>query len=393
MLTDIRRRVWYIEARAGNDGDYASEDAASMGSAVLVEIEHRKEPRKFRRYLLTCAHVVRRKLDGSGDWGGPVYDEILCWRPGQGYTRTYKDKRHLGDHPDIYRARLSELSPCGGRPDSLPDELRNGPHDWVLLDIEDPAFQQEGRPLRWSELEEGTEIRIVGYPGGAGLTRHAAGTRFWVNGSIVENLVNGPFGQEHTPEPGMLSLSGVDETRPGMSGGGIFDASSALVGLHRAADDMAMQRNAIAIESVRDSLRSHHQASPTEPSPDDANDFDRRRVIRVIATVLAIAALAAAFWWLARPRDCALQVEVRMQAADRKAQAIDVVRENGFTHSQVLTASGRAQFTLQRMARNELWSFSLRIGGSVSKAIKLTGCPVAPVEHTLEEAHVDLAPQ
>lgn len=188
-----------------------------MGSGVLAEIEHRKKLRSLRRNLLTCAHAVRRKFAGSGDWGGPLHDEILCWQPEQVDTYSFKDKRRLGEHPDIYRATLSDLSPCGGRLDGLPDELRDGPHDWVLLDFEDPAFQKEDRPLRWSDVEQGTDFRIVGYPGGAGLTRHAAGTRMWVNGSIVERLFSGPSSQEQTPEPGMLSLSVVDEPRASMA--------------------------------------------------------------------------------------------------------------------------------------------------------------------------------
>jgi hypothetical protein len=390
LLSDIRRRVWYIEARAGGDGDYASADAASMGSGVLVEIEHRDEPRKVRRYLLTCAHVVRRKLAGSGDWGGPVYDEILCWRPGQGYTRTYADKRRIGEHPDIYRATLSALSPCGGRPDVLPDELRDGPHDWVLLEFEDAAFQKEGRPLRWSDIEDGEEVRIVGYPGGAGLTRHAAGTRTWVNGSIVENLACGPFSQQRTPEPGMLSLSGVDETRPGMSGGGIFDRNGALVGLHRAADDMAMQRNAIAITHIRDALDTRRNAWPTTPTREP---LVSNRARAAIAVVLVLAVGAAGVWELTRPRDCLLTLSVRSTAAGKTARVVDVTRAGGVTDSQLVTPDGSASLDLSRMASREHWSFSLRYDDSASKRVEMTGCPASPGAYELEEAHVRLAPQ
>lgn len=389
-LPDTQRRVWYIEARAGSDGEFASEDAASMGSGALVEIEHRQEPRKFRRYLLTCAHVVRRKIAGSAEWGGPVYDEILCWRPGQGYTRTYKDKRRLGEHPDIYRARLSELSPCGDRAEQLPDELRDGPHDWVLLDFEDPAFQKEGRPLRWSEIGEGEDVRIVGYPGGAGLTRHAAGTRLWVNGSMVENLVSGPFSQEQTPEPGMLSLSGVDETRPGMSGGGIFDRSGALVGLHRAADDMAMQRNAIAITHIRDALDTRSDAWPTTPTRDPIINSG---IWRALAAILILALVGTVSWQFMRPRDCLLGLSVRATSAGKIAQVVDVTREGGMTSSQVLAADGSASLELERMTSREHWSFSLRFDDSASKSIEMSGCPASEGDYELEEAHVVLVPQ
>jgi hypothetical protein len=386
---DIRRRVWYIEARACNEGDHASEDASSMGSAVLVEIEHRDEPRKLRRYLLTCAHVVRRKVAGSGDWGGPVYDEILCWRPGQGYTRTYKDKRRCGEHPDVYRAKLSTLSPCGGQSDGLPEGLRNAPNDWVLLEIEDEAFQQEGRPVRWSEIDEDARVRIVGYPGGAGLSRHAAGTRIWVNGSIVENLVTGPFSQERTPEPGMLSLSGVDETRPGMSGGGIFDASGALVGLHRAADDNAMQRNAIAITHIRDALDTRHNAWPTTPT---APPIGQPWAWRTLAAVLIVGLIATGIWAWARPRDCSLRFEVDTHSPERPARVIDVERGDRTNTSQSLAGNGSASLNLQRMGIREQWKFSVRFDDSPSRPVSMTGCPATTTDFELEEAHVTLAP-
>ncbi len=363
-----------------------------MGSGVLVEIEHRDEPRKVRRYLLTCAHVVRRKPGDAGGWGGPVYDEILCWRPGQGYTRTYKDKRRIGEHPDIYRAKISALSPCGGRPDALPEELRDAPHDWVLLEIEDAAFQKEGRPLRWSEIEDGAEVYIVGYPGGAGLTRHAEGTRIWVSGSIVENLVSGPFGQQRTPEPGMLSLSGVDETRPGMSGGGLFDGNGALVGLHRAADDMSMQRNAIAITHIRDVLDTQRNAWPTTPTREPLIS-NRTRAAMIVGFVLVVALGAAGLWEFTRPRDCLLEFSVRTIPAGKVARVVDVARAGGMTDSQVITPDGSASLDLRRMPPREHWSFSLRFDESASRRVEMIGCPESPGDYELEEAHVELAPQ
>lgn len=387
-IADMRSRVWYIEARSCSPGnDFASEDAASMGSGVLVEIEHRDAPRKVLRYLLTCAHVVRRKIDGSGDWGGPVHDEILCWRPGQGYTRTYLGKRRCGEHPDIHGATLSALSPCGGRPDALPDELRVATNDWVLLEISDPEFQKEGRPLRWSALEDGTLVTIVGYPGGAGLSRHAPGTRIWGSGSLVENLATGPFHQERTPEPGMLSLSGVDETRPGMSGGGLFDAAGALVGLHRAADDMAMQRNAIAITHIRDALDTRSNACPTTPTAEPVPS----KAFRVALGAFVILAIAAALAWsMFGPRECLLQVRV---TATPPARAVDALRGDGVTQSQLLDGDGAALLALERMAPRERWSLSLRFRESDSAKINLIGCPDTSGDYTLEGAHVALAPQ
>jgi hypothetical protein len=385
----MRSQVWYIEARICNDGEFAAEDAASMGSGVLVEIARRDAPSEARRYLLTCAHVVRRKIQGSGDWGGAAYDEILCWRPGQGYTRSYPGKRRCGEHPDIYRARISALSPCGGRKEELPADLRDETDDWVLLEFEDPAFQAEGRPLRWGDIDDDAELHIVGYPGGAGLSKHAAGTRIWGNGSIVENLATGPFSQHRTPRPGMLSLSGADESRPGMSGGGIFNRSGALVGLHRAADDMAMQRNAISIAHIRDFLDTRRNAFPTLPETDPVV---RRWMARLPAAVALLGLLGAGAWHFARARDCSLQIRVQAKAGQASARVIDAERANGVTQSALLPDNGATVLELRQMKSWERWQLSLRFEERSSSAIDLKGCPATSQDHELEEAHVRIDP-
>lgn len=380
----MRDRVWYIEARACDAPDaFATEDAASMGSAVLVEVEHLDEPRRVRRYLLTCAHVVRRR-----GGVGTAWEEILCWRPGRGYTRTYAGKRRCGEHPDIFRARISPLSPCRGVEGEHPADILQAPDDWVLLDVEEPAFQKEGRPVRWSGIDEDDEVYIVGYPGGAGLTKHPPGTTIWTTGSLVENHVSGPFQQRRAPEPGMLSLSGVDETRAGMSGGGIFDDEGALVGLHRAADDMAMQRNAISALHIRDFLDTQRHARPTVPGREPVVPRQWRPAI---AAMLVSAVLAAAGWRVLGPRDCALEVAVK--APGRTPRAVDALRADGTTHSQLLGSDGSARIVLQRLGSGERWSIGIRFDGAASEPVALVGCPsrAADVE-PLENVHVVLAP-
>lgn len=381
----MRERVWYIEARACDAPDaFASEDAASMGSAVLVEVEHRDEPRRVRRYLLTCAHVVRRNGGVGAAW-----EEILCWRPGRGYTRTHAGKRRCGEHPDIFRARIGPLSPCGGVQGARPVAALEPPDDWVLLDVEDAAFQKEGRPLRWSGIDEDDEVYIVGYPGGAGLTKHPAGTTIWSTGSLVENHVSGPFRQRRAPEAGMLSLSGVDETRPGMSGGGIFDEEGALVGLHRAADDMAMQRNAISALHIRDILDTQRHARPTEP---EREPVVPRRWLPAIAAMLALAVIAAAGWRVLGPRDCALDVAV--SAPGRTPRVLDALRADGTTHSQLLRPDGSAYIVLKRLGSGEPWSVGIRFDGTASGPVALVGCPAKTTDfEPMENVHVVLAPR
>jgi hypothetical protein len=383
---DIRDRVWYVEARPCGDADgLAPEDAWSMGSAVLVEIEQRDEPRRVRRYLLTCAHVVRQKGRNPEHWWGPVHGEILCWRRGQGYTRTYAGRR-CGEHPDIFAAKVSALSPCGGEPGPLPPELRFPPHDWVLLEIDDPAFQLAGKPLRWSEIGAGEDVFIVGYPGGAGLAAHPGG-HLWTTGTPVDNVATGPFHQTRAPEPGMLRLEGVDETRPGMSGGGIFDAHGALVGLHRSADDAALQRNAIAIGTIRDALDTRRNAYPTTPTREPVPVFVRRALLAL--ALLAIVGLGVWRWRAAD--DCALLVEV---ASAAPARVFDATRANGYAESQLLSEAGSAAVVLADMQPRERWSFSIRYDDAATAPVELRGCPAAPTRHALTGSdHVTLRPQ
>ncbi|MGQ0801468.1 MAG: S1 family peptidase [Pseudomarimonas sp.] len=360
-----------------------------MGSAVLVELEHRDEPRGVRRYLLTCAHVVRQKGMEPDQWWGPVYGEILCWQRGQGYTRTYRGRR-CGHHPDIFGATVSALSPCGGNPEVLPPELRHGPHDWVLLDIADPKFQIEGRPLRWAEIAEGSRVYIVGYPGGAGLTTRPMNRR-WTNGSIVDNVVTGPFSQMRAPEAGMLSLEGVDEARPGMSGGGIFDADGALSGLHRSSDESAMQRNAVSIAHIRDALDTRRNVSPTTPISKGRVSPWLQRGLTVLAL---IAAVAAGIYVLARGSTCSLGVEYRFGAFGEPAAVVDVIRHNGMADSTVPASDGSASIILKKMKPSESWSLGLRFHDAATRRIDVSGCPTEPVRFDFpENAHVILTPQ
>lgn len=388
----VRSLVWYVEARrCDSAGAWASEDAASMGSAVLVELAPRERPGAARRYLLTCAHVVRRGTESGGWWGAP-YEEILCWPSGQGYTRTHARMRRCGEHADIASARISPLSPCGGEPGELPPELRQSAQDWVLLEIDDAQFQSQGTALVWQEADTEADLYVVGYPAGAGCTPRVEGGHYWKSGSLVTNIASGPFRIEGTPNGGMLQLSG-DETRPGMSGGAIFDTRGALVALHRSADDEALRRDAIAITHIRDQLATRRQVEPTVPRI--AADQKRRWVIGGIA-VAALAALATTVGslWPGPPPDCRLRIDVTTAAAGKLARAFDALRADGYTESVVLQGDGAASLTLTQLGAQERWSFGLRYDESESPSVALTGCPAAPHRYDLEEnAHVDLAPQ
>ena len=266
--------VWYIESRPlsgeRDKPSYAPANPAAMGSGVVVEIEQldkNREPfdsRKIRKYLLTCAHVVRQSAtDGAMGWGA-MLEEIHCWQPGLGYSRTYPNSRRSGKQPGVAEARVSDLSPCGAMLNDVPCELRSPNNDWVFLDIQDPDFQTVPSVRQWSTVAPGVYLKIIGFPGGAGRPTDRGRGHFWDTTAIVQSVTSEFFRQTRTPEHGLLKLDGPDETRPGMSGGGVFDAQGRFVGIHRSSTDVAMEREGVSAAWIKEWLFSHRNARPVD---------------------------------------------------------------------------------------------------------------------------------
>jgi hypothetical protein len=253
--------VWYVEARPWSGTPEAPGFApadSTMGSAVVVQIEHLDDqnrplqPPKIKKYLLTCAHVVRSQLG----WGA-LYEEIFCWPQGHGYSRTYPNRRPSGEHPGAYRARVSPLSPCSGIKGAVPAGDQIAPNDWLLLDLEAADFQAMPAVREWGVIKTGVEIKIVGFPGGAGLSSQQMTGHFWNTGNLVESVAPNSFRQTRVPAAGMVILDG-DDTRPGMSGGGVFDTAGIFVGIHRSTTDQTMAKGAVSAGHIRDWLGARH---------------------------------------------------------------------------------------------------------------------------------------
>jgi len=254
--------VWYIEARPHVPPPGFAPAAASMGSAVAVQLETFKkdgsphDPPRVRKYLLTCGHVVRgATTDGKKEEGwGALLTEIICFQPGRGYLRTRDNERRSTVLDGTYFAKVHKFSPHVSFADNVPEPDRRGPNDWVLLDVEQPDFQDISTTARLQTSgTEGKEVRIAGFPGGN------AG---WKNLTPVECGAF-PFRHERTgAHPGMLVFDG-SEAREGMSGGGVFsDASQVLLGLHRSSKDPLLARYAVAIDHILAELWSKWQARP-----------------------------------------------------------------------------------------------------------------------------------
>lgn len=217
-----RDTVWYVEARpSGHPGD-----AAQMGTAAVVRLYRNGDLLSNRKYLLTCGHLVR---GATGDatpvagWG-PLLGEYLCWRPGGSYMQPEKfADRQGGACPGAFVAEVAvEVRPM--EPHSVTDVDRRPSADWVVLKVVDAEFQDTRAVSDLHSPTDGGRLNIIGYP---------SGFRSWVANGAVDSYVSGELSFEREPAPGTIKISGAYQTAPGVSGGGVFDTSGRLVGIHR----------------------------------------------------------------------------------------------------------------------------------------------------------------
>lgn len=267
--------VWYVESRAVNEHGPAPDEAV-RGSGVVVRLEQLRrtddgaqwepsQPPEFKKYLLTCAHVVRGFHQSSAGWN-PLLGEILCWRQGSHFQHwQYSERlRFSGESKQIgaHRAHVA-LSPHP-QTGMVPSAEARPSTDWVLLEVDDgPSGLFADAPAvdRWRQLDAEDEsplaLAVVGYPGGAISWKH--------NDKVTPHRAE-PFRLKRGDGQGGLILSGQD-TRPGMSGGGVFDPDGALVGIHRAVTDAALERHVVAAGQIRSWLEENglRPAPPIAP--------------------------------------------------------------------------------------------------------------------------------
>ena len=294
--------VWYVEVRLRTPGDmFAVADPDAVGSAVAVALEIPAEAalvgRTRRTYSLTAAHLVSTAGDES-------VGEIVCFPPGGGYVRTGQGTRRIGtfDFSQACIARVSKLSPGGA--ESRPDELRHALHDWALLEIARPDFQA-AEVADWGHCDVlDLPLTIFGYPGGAGrqadvrqATDPEAVVHFWESGKVVRPVESRGFRSSDLDHRGMLGSTGGD-SRPGMSGGGVFTREGKLVAIHRHAVDESMERGAVSADWIRQWLSKHRNVAfpeaiaPTRKGPHRVNAVATTAMVAFVLVCLGVAALA-----------------------------------------------------------------------------------------------------
>ena len=318
--------VWYIEGR-GVAGGIPDREAQAMGSAVMVKLERLRretdgdqthwvpyDPPRIERFLLTCAHVV---TDTSAATGARSFGEVVAWSPGRSFRRWPADAAPRRGGQGIEDLGGQQVRPELG-PNIVPDgdarETRSRAcSDWVLLSFgpDPPAYVAQGQAVeRWGDIDaDDRDVSIVGYPGGSlGWAKEHAVSPMRLPGFHFERKDDGQ---------GHIVLAGADETRPGMSGGGVFLADGALAGVHRAAFDPGMERHSVAAESILSWLAERGW----RPPPELARTGSSSARLFVSLAALAFVSIAGAWWGYDAPeaRVC-VQVKIgeRVASADGK---------------------------------------------------------------------------
>lgn len=303
--------TWYIEARPidpmEDQAPAVRSVAGTTGSGVMVRLERlapgadgRFEPQippDIRRYLLTCAHVVREGRKPGQGWG-PLMHELLCWRTNSCYVNAAS--RTLGGKFRLDGATLAEvvLGPIVSV-DAVPEADAVSTNDWVLLEPSEADFHSAPSVGEWGQMRYGheTEYSMVGFPGGA---------LGWKQGQkVIPHLSKGfTFKYEDATRMHVV-ISGPGETEQGMSGGPLFDSAGRFVGIHRSATKLKLERNVVPAQIIERWLSERGYRPAATPSLAASN---RCRNCFVIAILILLAISTCSFLFIS-PRVESLRIE------------------------------------------------------------------------------------
>ena len=206
------KTVWFVQCRNDLYGPRV------QGSAVAIRLQKKGDSDTAQTYLLTCSHVIRKNA-GIGE----EFSEVLAWEPGTGLNQNTQA---------VLKPKLRPLAK---------DSAYTSKDDWVILEFvdKDRAVDQTVGP--WKK-EPQYPCTIYGYPGEKSFQRPG----------VVSPTPTRPF-QLRDQDSHHVMLTGT-ETRPGMSGGGLFDGAM-FAGIHRSRDDNSLKLHSISASSILNRLR------------------------------------------------------------------------------------------------------------------------------------------
>ncbi len=278
--------VWYIEARSKR-ASIADDEPASHGSGVVIRLKKRGESGTGRRYLLTCAHVVRGQSTDGVDGHGPLFEDLRVWAPGNGFVK--EAFLHASVANDV-----KSLEAC-----DVPMKGRIAVNDWAILDVKDEVFRQSAVAVHDCAKARDGEHSIVGYPGGS--------NKFLDHLVKPSRTLGLRFRDFHSR---VVRLHG-DESRRGMSGGGLFDQAGRLVGIHRSRLESILECHSLSASYIREMLfeegyevcagDTRSQLPDDKPigavDPKDQQQGCNPSRRTVLVGALGLAGLAGLVWW------------------------------------------------------------------------------------------------
>lgn len=268
MSASLSKTVWYIEAWSAADAD-TSASCDRCGSGVVLWLKRRGSEDAGRRYLITCAHVVLGER-GHQHEGATT---LRVWQPGTGYTRT--------------AARLARISSIKSPPDAGHGAQPYGPaEDWLLLEVDDQSFTSAAEPIRGVAISPTMNLSVIGYP---------AGEEGFSDTQVVRPAEQQDF-RFDALQFGILNLRGPEETRPGMSGGGVFDANGNWAGLHRSFTDATNLYRSVAASHIEEQLTARGYEIQKGP-----NQARRRLLVATAGLLVGTPISIGAYWQLTKP--------------------------------------------------------------------------------------------
>ena len=130
----------------------------------------------------------------------------------------------------------------------LPSDPNYEANDWVLLKIENPRLRETTNSVtRIGKAAIGQKTRLTGYPDGS------RSFEKYYDSFVTPTAPDESF-QVSNLTKGLVELHGTD-SRPGMSGGGVFSASNGhFLGLHRSRNDPTLKMHFISAKHIFDRL-------------------------------------------------------------------------------------------------------------------------------------------
>ncbi|NJO14527.1 MAG: hypothetical protein HC877_01895 [Thioploca sp.] len=176
--------------------------------------------------------MLRQAKDGIKGCGCPL-TKIRVWQPNTAYSKEKEAK---------IASSIKQLMPGEVPPEKKADEA----DDWIILELPVEYQSSTDAVRQWIDAYPiGQTYTIVGYP---------YGLKGFIETEVVKPTSISKQFECRQEANGILQLVGT-QTRPGISGGGVFESDShAFAGIHRYRFDPTLQIRAVSAKKICERL-------------------------------------------------------------------------------------------------------------------------------------------